>query len=212
MSSASTSFDRPRDHWIAYRSDGKLYLSITNRRTLRCPYCPQFSDIWRIADNDPKHYREPTVNEILEAIGNPDHYARIVFCGLGEPTLRLYELLEVAARLRPRGTRIHVNTDGLANLVYGRDITPDLEGNVHSLSIALNAQDERTYNDVCRPCLPGSYTAMLDFAERASDVVANVTLTAIEGLPDVDLDACARLAEQRGIPFQVYSPAAHALP
>jgi predicted PurR-regulated permease PerM len=77
--------------------------------------------------------------------------------------LRLYALLEVATRLRHRARRIRINTDGLANLVYGRDVTPDMEGLIDALSVSLNAQNAEIYNRHCRPKLPGSWEAMLDF-------------------------------------------------
>ena len=54
-------------------------------------------------------------------------------------------MLEVANRLSSEGVVVRVNTDGLANLRCKRDVTLDLEGNVHALSISLNAQDEATY-------------------------------------------------------------------
>jgi TatD DNase family protein len=89
-----------------------------------------------------------------------------VFCGLGEPTLRLYTLLEAATRLRHRAKRIRLNTDGLANLVYGRDVTPDMEGLIDALSVSLNAQDDETYNTRTVPSFP-AYEAMLDFVKCA---------------------------------------------
>lgn len=187
---------------IGYTLHGNLYLNITNRCTLRCTFCPKFNGVWEVQGYDLRSQHEPSVTEILDAVGDPRGYHEVVFCGLGEPMLRLYPLLEVAARLRGQGARVRVNTDGLANLVYGRDVTPDLENNIDALSISLNAQNEATYNIHCRPKLTGAYAAVLDFAERARDFVPEVTLTAIDGLAGVDIAACERIARDMGVNFR----------
>jgi len=135
-------------------------------------------------------------------VGDAGRFDEVVFCGLGEPTLRLYDMLEMAGGLKEQGARrVRVDTDGLANLVYRRDVTPDLEGFIDALSISLNAQNEEIYDRYCRPSLPGAYAALLDFADRARDFVPEVRLTAIAGLPDVDIPACEAIARRLGVAF-----------
>jgi len=145
---------------------------------------------------------EPGVEALLAAAGDPAAHDEIVFCGFGEPTLRLYTVLDVGAELRRRGARVRLNTDGLANLVHGRDVTPDLEDAVDAVSISLNAQDAATYYQHCRPPIGGAFLALLDFARRAREFVPQVTLTAIDGLKGVDISACRALAEQLGVGFR----------
>ena len=102
---------------IAYSLRGSCYLNVTSRCTLRCAFCPKFNRIWVIGDANLHLPREPTVGEVLAAVGDPRRYEELVFCGLGEPTLRLYDMLEVAAELHQRGAeRVRLDTDGLANL------------------------------------------------------------------------------------------------
>lgn len=187
---------------IGYTLRDSRYLNITNRCTLRCAFCPKFNNEWTVQDYGLRLAGDPTVEQIVTAAGNPEDYREIVFCGLGEPTLRLYALLEVATRLRPRARRIRLNTDGLANLVYGRDVTPDMEGLIDALSVSLNAQNEEVYNLHCRPKLPGAYEAMLDFVKHARDFVPEITLTAIDGLPGVDIAACEKIARDLGVGFR----------
>lgn len=188
---------------IAYPLRGNCYLNVTSRCTLRCAFCPKFHRVWIIGGANLYLQREPTVGEILAAVGDPRGYQEVVFCGLGEPMLRLYDMLEVAAELQHRGARrVRLDTDGLANLVYRRDVTPDLEGLIDAVSISLNAQDEEVYNRHCRPTMPRSYPAMLDFADRVRDYVPDVSLTAIDGLEGVDIAACERIAQKLGIRFR----------
>ena len=188
---------------IAYPLRGSCYLNVTSRCTLRCAFCPKFNHCWTVGGVNLHLRREPAIAEVLAAVGDPRAYREVVFCGLGEPTLRLYEVLDIAAELHQRGAaRVRLNTDGLANLVYQRDVTPDLEGLIDAVSISLNAQNEEIYNQHCRPNLPRSYPAMLEFADRARDFVADVTLTAIDGLEGVDIGACERIARELGVKFR----------
>lgn len=187
---------------IVYRSNDRLYLNITSRCTLGCSFCPKSDHQWTLGDVNLYLSREPRVSEVLARAGDVGRFDEVVFSGLGEPTLRLYDMLEMAGGLKEQGARrVRVDTDGLANLVYRRDVTPDLEGFIDVLSISLNAQDEATYNRYCRPSLPGAYAALLDFADRARDFVPEVRLTAIAGLADVDIAACEAIARKLGIAF-----------
>jgi len=188
---------------IGYTLNGNRYLNVTSRCTLRCTFCPKFNGSWVVRDYDLRlRSEEPDAGALMAAAGDPRDFNEVVFCGLGEPTLRLYTVLEAAAELRQRGARVRLNTDGLANLVYRRDVTPDLEDLIDAVSISINAQDEETYNRHCRPPLAGAFDAALDFAERVRVFVPSVTLTAIDGLPGVDISACREIAEHIGVGFR----------
>jgi len=187
---------------IAYRLHGNCYLNITSQCTLRCGFCPKYNRSWEVQSYDLRLHREPTVEEVLTAIGNPAQFSEIVFCGLGEPTVRLDALLAIARALKAQGARVRVNTDGLANLREGRDVTPELAEVVDSLSISMNAQDAAVYNEHTRPKLRGAFNAMLEFARLAHERGMAVTLTAIDGLDGVDIDACRKIAESLGVGFR----------
>ena len=187
---------------IAYRIDNRLYLSITDRCTLDCAFCPKTREDYHVRDYDLTMDHRPEVQEIIAAIGDPAQYDEVVFCGYGEPTLRLKVLLQVAAYIKEHGGRVRVNTDGLVNLVHKDDMLPEMGKVVDSLSVSLNAQDEDTYERHCRPNLPGSYQALLEFLKRAPRYIPEVTATAIDGLEGVDIAACRRLAESLGVRFR----------
>lgn len=187
-----------------YSLFGNLYLNATSRCDLRCRFCPKFRRAWNIRGYRLRlmRFAEPGAAELLAAVPDPRTYKEVVFCGLGEPTLRLYTVLEVGRALRHRGARVRLNTDGLASLRHGRDVAPDLEGNIDAVSISLNAQDAGTYARVCRPRREGSYAAVLDFAAAAREFVPQVTLTAIEGLPGVDIAGCRAIARRLRVDFR----------
>ena len=146
--------------------------------------------------------QEPGVADIVAAVGDPKAYREVVFCGLGEPTLRLPELLQIAQTLKQAGARIRLNTDGLANWVHQRNIVPELVGRVDALSISLNAQDEATYNRHCRPPTGGAFPEVLEFILHARELIPDITITAIDGLEGVDIAACEALAERFKVKFR----------
>lgn len=188
---------------LTYVLHGNLYLNLTHRCTLRCAFCPKFQGNRVVQGFDLRLPREPTAAALIAAAGDPAVYPEVVFCGLGEPTLRLEILLTVAHALRAQGARhVRLNTDGLANLIHGRDVTPALATVIDSLSISLTAQDEATYNRHTRPKRPEAFSAMLAFARAALAQRMAVTMTAIHGLPGVDIAACERVATELGARFR----------
>lgn len=187
---------------IAYALHGNCYINITNRCTLRCAFCPKFNKQWDVKGYLLRLKSEPKVQEVLNAIGDPTQYKEIVFCGLGEPTLRLSELISIATQLKQQGTTIRLNTDGLANAIYKKDITPLLKDCVDSLSISLNAHNAQLYTQHCRPLIDNAFNVVQGFIRAASEHIPDITVTAIDGLPGVDIAACEKIAIKQGAKFR----------
>jgi TatD family-associated radical SAM protein len=191
---------------VGYTVGKKRYLNITNRCSLVCEFCPKTKDEWLVHGHYLRLTREPSVEEIIEAAGDVRVYKEHVFCGLGEPTLRLYDVLQAALILRQRGAVITLVTDGLANLVYRRDVTPDLEGIIDRLSVSLNAHNEAVYDRYCHGPFAGAFDALIDFTRRAKDYVPDITMTVVAGLPGVDVQGCVDIAKGVGVHFRVREP------
>ncbi len=187
---------------IAYPLHGNCYLNITSECTLRCDFCPKYNRSWEVQSYDLRLHREPSAEEVLEAIGDPNDYKEIVFCGLGEPTVRFEVLMAIAREVKAAGGRVRVNTDGLVNLRQGRDVTAEMAEAVDALSISMNAQNEAVYIKHTRPKLEGAFAAMLEFARLAGKAGMEVSLTAIDGLEGVDIAACERIAKELGVNFR----------
>lgn len=188
---------------IAYLIRNSLYLNITDRCTLECQFCPKHTHQGPVVhDFDLSLDHRPDIDEIISAIGKPTNYDELVFCGFGEPTLRFKILIAVSRWIKEQGGKIRINTDGLANLVNKRNVLPEMQGLIDSLSVSMNAQNPEVYAQHCQPALPGSWQAMLDFLEQAPTYIPNVTATAIDGLEGVDIAACKKLAAQRGVEFR----------
>ncbi len=189
---------------IAYKIRNNLYLNITNKCTLACRFCPKFDD-WIVKGHYLELDHEPTEQEILEAIDDPKKYQEIVFCGFGESTLRLDLLESIAKKLKESGAnKIRLDTEGLGNLVHGRNILPELAGLIDAISISLNAPDAKSYAKLC-PSKYGeeAYPHVKEFIKEAKQHIPDVTASAV-GVPNLDIEACRQIAERElGVKFRL---------
>jgi TatD DNase family protein len=193
--------EMPEKGEIVYRIRESLYLNITNRCTNRCTFCIKYQSDF-VKGHNLRLFQEPSEEELKQAIDDPARYREIVFCGYGEPTLRLDLLKNIAAWVKQNNGRVRVNTNGLGSLIHQRDILPELKGLVDSLSVSLDAQDEETYNRICRPSYKNAFPEVLRFIREAPEYIpeVNVTVVTAEG---VDVERCRKLAADLGVGFRV---------
>ena len=202
----------PQPGQIAYPIRHSLYLNITNACTDRCLFCALSSEeFWQGKGQAPivkghhlRIQRDPTLEELVLAAGDPSRYEEIVFCGYGEPILRLQVLLEVARRLKKKGARwIRLNTNGHGNLIHHRPVAAELKGIVDEVSVSLNTPTPEQYLELCRPVfgLP-TYESIKTFIRECRDAAIAVTATAV-AMPGVDVEACRQVAtEELKVSFQ----------
>ncbi len=186
---------------VAYRIRNSLYLNITNRCSNACSFCVRFHTDF-VKGYNLRLSEEPTLEQLKEAIGEPAAYEEVVFCGYGEPLLRLDLVRALARWIKQRGGRVRVNTNGYGNLIHGRNILPELKGLVDRFSISLNAHNEETYNQICRPSRPGAFRAVLEFIKEAVRMNYDVVVTAVD-VEGVDIEACRRIASDLGAGFKL---------
>ena len=187
---------------IAYPIRSSLYLNITNSCTNHCTFCPKFHS-YVVKGHNLELDREPTFEEVIEAVGDDiSTYDEIVFCGFGEPTLRLDLVSRVGRYFKDKGMKIRIDTDGMANLVYGRDITPELDF-VDAISVSLNAPDSATFQKIIKtPYGDEAWKGICDFILKAKEVVPEVTASVVS-MPGVDLEESRMVVEGLGVKFRV---------
>jgi len=186
---------------IAYRIRNSLYLNITNRCSNRCTFCAKFRD-FNVKGHQLKLDHEPDFAEVVAAIGDPTGYEEVVFCGYGEPLLRLDLVKQVASWLKERGIQVRINSDGQANLVHQRNILPELEGLIDEISISLNAPNNSDYQLICQSCFgEQGYVALKEFIREAPRYIPKVVASAVT-VPGIDITACEQLATELGVEFR----------
>ena len=193
---------------ITYPVKRGLYVNMTNRCPCACTFCLRQNGE-SVYGSDPLWLdREPTVEEVCADIDSRDlsQYEEVVFCGYGEPTERLDDLLCVAAHIRAKSNiAIRINTNGLSDLIHGEPTAPRLKGLIDTVSVSLNATNEEDYNAVVRPKFGiGSYTAMLKFTEDCVKYVPHVVMTVVDVVTSPEeQEHCRRICESIGATLRV---------
>jgi len=187
---------------ILYTYKNQVYANITNRCDCSCTFCIRsHKDSIGEADNL-WHKSEPTLDEIKAAMDAFDFegYEELVFCGYGEPTCALENLLASAAYAKEKyGVKIRLNTNGLANLYHKRNVVSELAKVIDSVSISLNAPTAEKYQEVTRPQFENGFEAMLEFASLAKEAFFHTQLSIVDVLPPEEIAQCQKIADERGI-------------
>lgn len=187
---------------IVYPIRNSLYLNITNRCTAACSFCVRYRTDF-VKGHNLRLRQEPTPEEVITAIGDAKKYNEVVFCGYGEPLIRLDVVKAVAAAVKRQKVKVRIDTNGHANLIHKRNIVPELTGLVDAMSVSLNAQDAELYDKICQPKFgPSAYEAVKEFIREAAKHIPEVIATVVN-CPGVDIEACRRIAEELGARLRV---------
>ena len=190
---------------IIYEAHGNLYLNITNRCTSECVFCiKRYSD--GVYGYNLRLIKEPALSDIIKELSNIElqKYNEVVFTGLGEPLVRLDEVLEITRWLSARGMTVRLDTIGHAKLLYPeRKVAQELaDAGMKIVSVSLNAHDEETYNSLCVPKSRNAYSKMLEFAREISKSGIKLRFTVVN-LPAVDIPKCREIAKEYRADFKV---------
>lgn len=193
---------------ITYTYKRGLYINITNLCTNRCTFCIINNGDGVYGSASLRFEREPSREEIMAEIKNCDLscYDEIVFCGYGEPTCRLDDMLSVCRYIKETSSvPIRVNTNGHASMILGKDAAPMFSSLVDSVSVSLNAADTETYTKICRPKFgDDAYAGVLKFIRDISKYVPKVTVSVVGGtISDDQIKKCSQIANELQVDFRV---------
>ena len=179
---------------IVYKLKNSLYVNLTIRCNADCVFCDRKGEAV-IKGHNLRISREPTVQEVINQIGDPTRYEEIVFCGYGEPTIRLDALKDISRWVKGRGGKTRINTDGHGSVINKRNIVPELADLIDAVSISLNSTDPRQYGELMRFDGERFFLAMIEFAKEAVKFIPKVVMTIVD-LNEVDKEKARRLVEE----------------
>lgn len=193
---------------ITYPVNKGLYINMTNRCPCSCTFCLRHNADGVYGSDSLWLDREPTVQEVCDSVDTWDlsQFSEVVFCGYGEPTERLEDLLLVAKHIKAKGSiPIRINTNGLADLIWEKQTAPELKGLVDTVSISLNTSSKEDYLKVVRPKFGAqSYDAMLRFAKDCTANVPNVVMTVVDVVTSQEeQEQCRKICEGIGANLRV---------
>lgn len=193
---------------ILYKVHNNLYVNLTNRCTCSCTFClrneketvGESSTLWL------EH--EPSVEEVKKEFEkfNMDEYNEVVFCGFGEPTERIDDLIEIAKFVKEKyHKKIRINTNGQGSLSNGKDIAPMMKGVVDIVSVSLNTPNEKRYNEVVRSRFGDqAYQAMLSFVKEVRQYVPEVVLSTVSTtITKEEEEECRKICEDLGVTYRI---------
>lgn len=193
---------------ILYEVHSGLYVNMTNKCPCACTFCLRQTKEEMEGSGSLWLKREPTVQEVIAEFAKFDmtKYEEVVFCGFGEPTERLEDLLKVADFVKKTyDIPIRVNTNGLSDLIYKKDTAPMFKGLIDTVSISLNTPSPERYLELTRSRFGiESHGAMLKFAGNVKNYVKNVVLTTVSTtLTPEEEEECAKICKQMGVTYRI---------
>lgn len=193
---------------ILYEVHNGLYVNMTNRCPCECSFCLRRDKGSRSLYGNLWLEHEPTVDEVKTEFEKRDltKYDEIVFCGFGEPSERLYDIFEVCDYLRTKtDLPIRINTNGMANLIWGKNTAPDFKGRIDVVSTSLNTPNRERYYEITK-CRYGikSFEAMLEFAGEVKNYVDKVILSTVATtISHEEEEQCAEICRNLGVTYRI---------
>jgi TatD family-associated radical SAM protein len=186
-----------------------VYLNLTNRCTCSCTFClrnlkkmDEQATLWLKQEPSREEVRQLLQRAPWSVIGE------IVFCGFGEPTMRLDDVVELLRYIKSTQPQVktRINTNGLADLEYGRDTSAVFANHIlDTISISLNASNADRYLALTRSKFGRpSFEAMLRYAVHCQQYVPNVVMTVVDQVEDpAEIEACRALCQKWGLTLRV---------
>ena len=189
-----------------YVLDGNLYVNLTNKCSNACDFC-----VRNECDSYYGHYLwlkngDVTAEKVIASAKdfNLSQYKEAVFCGFGEPTYKMKEMLALCDFFHEKGLKTRLNTNGQGSLINKRDIAPELKDKIDFVNISLNFSCAEKYQPVCRSQFGANgFDGLLDFARQCQKNDIPCRFSIVDCIGEEEVEACKRLAESLRIPLYV---------
>ena len=192
---------------LVYSLENKIYINLTNRCTNDCIFClrKDKDDVcWQELWLDSEDF---TPEDVIAQLKNFEISKEVVFCGYGEPLLKLEILKQVAKYLKDNypDIKIRINTNGHANFIYKKNIVPELVGLVDEISVSLNASNSEEYDELSQPKFENAYDEVKKFIKCCSEAGIKTDASIVDGYKGrrLDVDKCKKIANELGAELRV---------
>ena len=190
-----------------YTLDGNLYVNLTNKCSNGCDFCVRNERSSYYGNYLWLRNGDPTVEKVIAAangFGDLTRFKEVVFCGFGEPTYKVAEMVALCDFFHSKGLKTRLNTNGQGNLINKRDIVPDLKGKIDFVNVSLNASCVEKYQPICRSQFgEAGFAGMIDFAKLCRKEGVDCRFSIVDCIGEEEVEACKRLAESVRVPLYV---------
>lgn len=196
-----------KEDTYVYVLDGTLYVNLTNKCSNGCDFC-----VRNERDSYYGYYLwlkngDPTVEKVIaqaNALGELSKYKEAVFCGFGEPTYKVTEMVALCDYFHSKGLKTRLNTNGQGNLINKRDIVPELKDKIDLVNVSLNASCAEKYQPICRSQFgENGFTALVEFAKTCKRNNLPCRFSIVDCIGEEEVNACKRLAQSVNVPLYI---------
>lgn len=191
---------------LVYFLGNTMYINATNLCTNSCVFCVRDISSTVAGANLWFENENITAEQIIRELelNQPETRDEVVFCGYGEPLIKLNEVLTVAKHLKNKypNLPIRINTNGHANLIHKRNIVPELVGLIDKISVSLNAENAEKYEEItkCKFDKNIAFEEVKNFIAECAKNGIDTTVTVVSKFKhyDIDIAACEEIAVNLG--------------
>ena len=199
--------DENRKDTYVYVLDGNLYINLTNKCSNGCDFCVRNERDSYYGNYLWLRHGDPTVEKVIAAangMGDLTRFKEAVFCGFGEPTYKVAEIVALCDYFHEKGLKTRLNTNGQGNLINKRDIVPDLKDKIDLVNVSLNASCVEKYQPICRSQFgEAGFTGLIEFAKLCRRNGVPCRFSIVDCIGEEEVEACKRLAQSVNIPLYV---------
>lgn len=194
----------------AYILDNNMYINLTNLCTNDCIFCIRSLNDKVAGSNlnlsSEKINPEDVISQIKEKMTSD--IKEIVFCGYGEPLIKLDLLKEIAAFVKKAYPNLptRINTNGQANIIHKKNVTEELKGLIDKISVSLNSDNAKQYQQLSKSKFgEDAYEEIKTFAKLCAEAGIDTSLSIVTGYKDniINVENCKKIAQDLGVKLRV---------
>lgn len=201
--------DENRKDTYLYTLDGNLYVNLTNKCSNGCDFCVRNERSSYYGNYLWLRHGDPTPEKVIadaKGFGDLSRFKEVVFCGFGEPTYKVAEMVALCDFFHEKGLKTRLNTNGQGNLINKRDIVPELKDKIDFINISLNASCVEKYQPICRSQYgEAGFAGLIEFAKLCRKNGVPCRFSIVDCIGEEEVEACKRLAESIKVPLYVRS-------
>lgn len=194
----------------AYILENNLYINLTNSCTNNCIFCIRSLNDAVVGANLTLSNENVQASDVISQIKEKmtPKLSQVVFCGYGEPTLKIEILKEVAKFVKENypDKKIRINTNGQANFVFKRDIVSEIAPLIDKVSISLNSDNKTQYQELSQSKFGEDiYEEVKKFAKMCVEAGIDTDLSIVTGYKDykINVENCKQIATRIGANLRI---------
>lgn len=194
----------------AYILDNNMYINLTNLCTNDCIFCIRSLND-KVAGSDLNLSSEKiNIDDVLAQIEEKmtPEIKEIVFCGYGEPLIKLDLIKQVAEFAKKKYPTLptRINTNGQANVIHKKNVVEELKGLIDKVSISLNSDNAAQYQELSKSKFGESvFEEVKTFAKMCQEAGIDTSLSIVTGYKNnvINVENCEKIASDLGVKLRV---------